>query len=508
MKSHSNSASLFLRVFFVLALAFSAVAAPVKYVFLFIGDGMAAPQRTMAADFAKRVHDYELLINELPYAVATTTHAANSLITDSAASGTAFACGAKTNNGYIGVTPDGKPVESVAYVAQKAGKKVGIITSVTINHATPAAFYAHNLSRNNYYEIGLDMVASGFDFFGGGAVGKHNDTKSKRYAGSIYDLAAKAGYTVIVGDQDKIRALQPGGGKVFAAAQHSTMPYAIDAKKDDLTLADITEKAIELLDNPKGFFMMVEGGKIDWMCHANDAASVIGEMISFDQAVRVAYSFAQKHPDDTLIVVTGDHETGGLTLGFAGAGYQQHLELLGKQAGTIDSFRSLLKDLLAQKWQSLAEVYTLIDAFFSMKVDGPADDPLTLTAIEKEKIDKSYAREIVQLNGERKLAACKDAYEAKKKTTPEAEHAALTKAYKAEEAAIQAALAAELKAMPGSALAIQVLHIFNQKCGVAWNSFNHTALPVTTTAVGKRADEILAATDNTKIAEVLKAMLQ
>lgn len=508
MKSHPDSVSLFSRVFVMLALAFSAVAAPVKYVFLFIGDGMAAPQRTLAADFAKRVHDYDLLINELPYAVATTTHSANNPITDSAASGTAFACGVKTNNGCLGITPDGKPVESVAYAAQKAGKKVGIISSVTINHATPAAFYAHNQSRNNYYEIGLDMVASGFDFFGGGAVDSHDDTKSKRYAGSIYDLAAKAGYTVIVGDQDKIRALQPGGGKVFAAAQHGTLPYAIDARKGDLTLADITEKAIELLDNPKGFFMMVEGGKVDWVCHTNDAASVIGEMVSFDQAVRVAYSFAQKHPDDTLIVVSGDHETGGLTLDLVGVGYQQHLELLGKQAGTIDSFSSLLKDLLAQKWQSLAEVYTLIDAFFSMRVDGPADDPLTLSAIEKEKIEKSYARELVQLAGNRKLAACKDAYETKKKTAPEAEHEALSKAYKAEEAAIQSALAAELKAMPSPPLALQVLHIFNQKCGITWKSLNHTALPVTTTAFGKRADEVLKATDNTKIAELLKAMFQ
>jgi len=302
--------------------------------------------------------------------------------------------------------------------------------------------------------------------------------------------------------------LQPGSGKVFAATQRSTLPYAIDAKNDDLTLADITAKAIDLLDNPKGFFMMVEGGKVDWMCHANDAASVIGEMISFDKAVRVAHDFAQKHPDDTLIVVTGDHETGGLTLGFAGTGYQQNIHLLKNQTCTIDSFRGQCKQLLAKNDQSLAQIYTLIDTCFGMKAAGPANDPLTLSASDKDKIAKSYARDLAQLTGDRKLAAGKDAYEAKKKAAPESAHAALTKAYEAEKAAIQAALADELKAMPSAALAIQVLHIFNQKCGIAWNSFGHTALPVKTTAYGKNAEAIIGATDNTKIADLLKGLLQ
>lgn len=508
MKFFSRTMSLSLSLLLVLSLFFSALASPVKYVFLFIGDGMSVPQRSMAEDYAKKVHGHDLLINQFPHATATTTHAANSAITDSAASGTAIACGIKTNNGRIGVTADGRRVDSVAYVAQQAGRKVGILTSVTLNHATPAAFYAHNTSRNNYYEIGLDVIASGFDFFGGGGLGKHDDKQSKRYEGNLYKLIEEAGYTVVVGEQDKIRALQPGSGKVFAAAQRGALPYAIDAKEGDLSLAEITAKAIELLDNPKGFFMMVEGGKVDWMCHANDAGSVIGEMISFDEAVRVAYDFAQKHPEDTLIVVTGDHETGGLTLGFGGAGYEQHINLLSKQSCTTDSFRRRCRRLLAKDDHHIAQLYELIEASFGMKSEATADDPLALTEIDKAKIQKSYERDIIQRDGDRKLAACKEKFETQKKAAPAEEHEVLTKAYEREEAAIKKALLADLKAKGGSTLAVQVLHIFNKKCGVAWNSFGHTALPVKTTAYGKNAELLTAATDNIKIAEILKTMVQ
>ena len=146
---------------------------PVKYVFLFIGDGMSFPQRQMAEAYVQKTENRRLKINAMPYQAITATHSANAYITDSAAAGTAIACGVKTNNGTLGLTPDGEQLESIAELAHKNGRKVGIITSVTINHATPAAFYAHNASRSSDYAIGLDLIASGFDYFGGGGVAKN-----------------------------------------------------------------------------------------------------------------------------------------------------------------------------------------------------------------------------------------------------------------------------------------------------------------------------------------------
>ena len=189
-----------------------------KYVFLFIGDGMSLPQRTLAESFLKRTagEGQQLLINHLPVRASTRTSSANALITDSAASGTAIACGEKTNNGIIGLAPDGKRrLESMAYVAQRAGRKVGIVTSVTINHATPASFYGHRPNRSQYYELGLDLVASNFDYFAGGGCAKNDDRKNPAYKGDIYELARQAGYTV-TSTREECARLAPGAGKVFA----------------------------------------------------------------------------------------------------------------------------------------------------------------------------------------------------------------------------------------------------------------------------------------------------
>ena len=147
-----------------------------KYVFVFIGDGMSTPQRMVAEEFASRIGRGELAMNRLPYQANTRTKSANSIITDSAAAGTAISCGVKTSNAMLGVTKDGEKVDSVAEVAKRRGMKVGIITSTTIVHATPAAFYAHQRNRRDLYRIGLDLLASGFDYFaGGGFSGKEDD---------------------------------------------------------------------------------------------------------------------------------------------------------------------------------------------------------------------------------------------------------------------------------------------------------------------------------------------
>ena len=182
-----------------------------KYVFLFIGDGMSTPQRMVAEEFARKTSRGDLAMNHLPYQANTRTKSANSIITDSAAAATAMACGCKTWNSMLGVDPATNRVESVAEVAKRKGMKVGIVTTVTIVHATPAGFYAHVPNRGRSYRIALDLVASGFDYFaGGGVYDRFDDRKDPDYRGNVFDIARKAGYTVAIDDRAAWEALKPG----------------------------------------------------------------------------------------------------------------------------------------------------------------------------------------------------------------------------------------------------------------------------------------------------------
>ena len=184
-------------VFVLCAMMVFAGANP-KYVFLFIGDGMSTPQRMVAEEFSIKTGKGALAMNLMPYQSNTRTKSANSIITDSAAAATAIACGSKTNNRMLGVLPDGTHVESGAEVAKQKGMKVGILTTVTMVHATPAGFYAHRTNRGQSYQIALDLVGSGFDYFAGGGVGgKHDDKTNPEYRGDVFDIARKAGYQVM-----------------------------------------------------------------------------------------------------------------------------------------------------------------------------------------------------------------------------------------------------------------------------------------------------------------------
>ncbi len=283
-----------------------------RYVFLFIGDGMGAAQ-VEAVDRALAAAGREpLAVRDFPVKGTQRTRSASSDVTDSAAAGTALATGVRTRNGMISVAPDGSVLRTIAEEANTAGMKVGILSSVSLDHATPAAFYAHCGRRGSYSEIARALADSTFDFFGGGGL----EGQVPGNAGEPDNLqrAISNGF-VVARTRESLADLRPGG-RVLAfnhrLAGFAALPWAPDALPDDISLAEFTGAGIRLLEQDKGFFMMVEGGKIDWACHDNDAGTMAAELLAFDQAIREAVAFSRSHAGETLIVVTADHETGGL----------------------------------------------------------------------------------------------------------------------------------------------------------------------------------------------------
>ncbi len=331
-----------------------------KYVFYFIGDGMGLSHISLTESYLAATTDTNyntprLHMTQMEYTGLTRTHAKNRLITGSAAAGTALATGAKTSINTIGMVADKKqPLYSLAYSAKKAGLKVGIMSSVTINHATPAAFYAHVPERNNYYEIGLQIGETNFDFFGGGGISQINGKDKDKEP--LTKILSNKGFTII-NDNNTFLNLQKTKGKLIFSNQNldngNNMQFAIDMNIYDLTLAQTVAKVVELLSNPNGFFLMVEGGKIDWANHSNDATTCIHDIIDFDNAIGVALEFYKKHPNNTLIVVAADHETGGLSLGNRESKYESNIALLKHQIISLDSLSRVLKNYREIKKQNV-----------------------------------------------------------------------------------------------------------------------------------------------------------
>ena len=293
-----------------------------KYVFLFIGDGMgfshvALAEAYLAQERGDACAQDPLTFTQFPVLGLATTYSASNPITCSSAAGTALATGTKTKNHMLGMDPDSLPLRSIAYTLHDAGYKIGIMTTVGINHATPASFYAHNVSRSDYYPIGLELIESGFEFFGGGGfLHPTGSPKLEEPLPSLDSLAEAAGYTFARGlDEfaekkcDKMILTRPENWD-------GALPFRFGAAEDELNLAQVVDAAIQVLEKKsKGFFIMAEGGLIDYAAHSNNTIADIFETLDMDEAVAVAYEFYKKHPKQTLIVVTADHETGGVALG-------------------------------------------------------------------------------------------------------------------------------------------------------------------------------------------------
>ena len=363
-----------MKKFFVAILLVMAVchinAQQAKYVFYFIGDGMGLNQvnttEMFLAEVEGRIGIKPLLFPSFPVASYANSHSASNSITDSAAGGTALATGTKTYNNAMGVDADKNPIESFAEKAKKAGKRVGITTSVSIDHATPGSQYAHEEHRSMYYEVASWLPKSNFDFFAGSGFLRPDKTRDGKDAPNLFPIFEEAGYTLARG-VNEYKAKRDVAKKMIlmekADADQGSLRYAIDRKSGDLTLAEIVESAIDFLmkeDAKKGFYLMVEGGKIDWACHASDAATMVHELEDMDNAVKVAYEFYKKHPKETLIVITADHETGGLSMGRSSGGYTLNLKALSYQKQSIDVLSRYITDLRKEGKTSWEDVKALL----------------------------------------------------------------------------------------------------------------------------------------------------
>jgi alkaline phosphatase len=292
-----------------------------KYVFYFIGDGMGATHVAAAEAYLAQERGVigmdPLCFTQFPVMGEATSFSASNIITDSSAAGTALSTGEKTKNGMLCIAPDSTTnLKSISYKIHEAGYSVGVMSTTPINHATPAAFFGHNIKRGNYYEIGKELPLTGFEFFAGGGL-YHPKGKDGDQEVSLYDMIADGGYTLAYGYED-FKTKKDADHIVLVQAEGSEeiCPYALGRPEGALTLSQIVEAAITVLErNPKGFFLMAEGGLIDWTAHSQDLAGTIFEILDFDQAIAVANAFYERHPKETLIVVTADHETGGIALG-------------------------------------------------------------------------------------------------------------------------------------------------------------------------------------------------
>lgn len=445
-----------------------------KYVFLFIGDGMSYSQIQATASYlgaieGKNMPKYMNFMNfeSVGSAVNYTT---DSIIPDSAASGTSIATGKKTNSGNLGVSPDG--TEKYENIAEKLhsqlGMKVGIVTSVNLNHATPAAFYAHVNSRSEGTAISTQLFESGYEYFAGG--GFFNSSKDDPNF-DMNALAKQHGYK-IVSTYAEAEALKKEDGKVIIfeenQADEFSLPYEIDRTDDMWALADYVKKGTELLDNEKGFFMMCESGKIDWASHANDAATIVNEVKALSDAVQVAIDFAEQHKDETLIIVTGDHETGGFSLGFAGTDSNTSFKLLNSQTISFCKFT----DEVIPKYKGKKlndDILKEFETYFGLTKEGEGE--LVLTDSELKRIESSYK---FALMGSMPLS-----------------------------------LSEEQRLMYGDyhGLAVTLTGIINNKAGLNFSSWDHTALPVAVYAQGPGSDMFVGHYDNTNICNNLMKIM-
>ena len=458
-----------------------------KYVFFFLGDGMSNSQiqvteayltqfnggnATVAEDLLKS--ENRLNMSKMQVTGMQTTYDSFALMTDSASSATAFACGIKTKSGTIGMDNTATTsYKSVAQLAHEKGMKVGVISSVSLNHATPAAYYASVQNRGDYVGIAEQMAATGYEFFGGGGINKINDLNDVKALFSDYTVLNDRNAIIALKNspQDRVLCINPW------LQDSQAMPYAIDRPETNLSLREMTEVAISCLENSKlGFFLMVEGGKIDWACHANDAAATVYDVLDFDDAIGAAKKFYMEHPKETLIVVTGDHETGGMTVGHATTAYSAHYDRLLSQNCSFTYFGM---NQFAEHKAAYADGYDYTNPanlagnseMLSLMEDAFGLIYSELNDFQKQKLEDAYDQSMCGTNN-----------------NSSDENSVLYGYYEP--------------------IIVTITHILNENASIGWTSYSHTGVPVPVFAMGTEANLFGGFYDNTDIAKKIVAALK
>lgn len=426
----------------------------VKYVFYFIADGMGQGCIEAAQKYYCDVLKQEdsLLMLQFPHRAMVTTNSATDSITDSAAAGTALATGQKANRDAVGVSHDNQKPMSIAQSLKNAGWGVGIVTSVCPDDATPASFYAHQKSRFNYFEIGKELAASQFDFIAGS---KLRALEEQRTATKLLSELCENNIEVVYGF-DALK--KSNASKILLLNKNSdkqNIGFTIDSIDNALNLPQITQACIDHLNkvSPEKFFMMVEGGNIDYAGHINDAGAMVKEVINFNQAIKVAYDFYLAHPDETLIVVTADHDTGGLRRNKEGNIANIDFQRFSKEM-MGDSCKMILRKSTAYEWTDMKNL-------LSEKLGFWNNIPINESQ-EKRLYDKFY--DIFKL---RKASVRKSRYNTVDDFTAE------------------------------------TFDLFNSLAGFSWASDEHTAGKVPVYAIGVGADKFEKIYDNTHIYQEL-----
>ena len=272
----------------------------VKNIIFMIGDGMGYEQISAAWV----CNGGKLNLDNMSKIGIQRTYSANKLVTDSAAAGTALATGHKTNNGMVAMTPDTVAVKSLAEEAMEKGKRAGLAVTCRVNDANPAVFLSHSETRKNQEDIVEQMAGSGVYFLSGGGYKFWRDREDGK---DITEVVKAKGYSYVETKEDLMAVEE---GPVVALMDSYELQPALD--RGDILPASVT-KALELLDNKKGFFLMIEGSMIDDGGHDNKAGHTMEEVFDFDRTLGIVLEWARKD-GETLVVVTGDHATGGMTL--------------------------------------------------------------------------------------------------------------------------------------------------------------------------------------------------
>lgn len=419
-----------------------------KYVFYFIGDGMGINQAAATEMYMHSVGLGDLNFRHFPYTGFMTTTPSNSRVTDSAAAGSALSTGHKTYNRGIGVDADSTEVETLSERVIRSGFAAGVASSDAVDLATPAAFYAHANNRGDYEDIAGDLVNSKLTFAAGASI----KSNKKGNDGWVAE-ARRKGFNVFGGDLK----YSPCDGPVICLSNdmtQSNLAYAIDRKEGQTSLEDFTNTAIEHLyrNSRKGFFLMVESAMIDHACHSRDAGAMVNEIIDFSKSIDCALKFYEQHRDETLIIVTADHET-GYTMITGGK-----TELIGNQKCSMneltDIFLKMSADGNIPSWPEVKQVLADKLGLWS-KVPVSKDEEKVFTRLYKESfLDSSSDMQ-------------DDLYNSNKK------------------------------------LAFEAVSLLGRKSGICLFGGSHSGSPVGLYVKGERAAEFMNCKDNTDVSKVI-----